>query len=128
LYFYCESKSNSEYAVLDVNNLVSLKDWWEKNNIGYWNEYDNRSLIVVRGLKAVNYRGFRSGKWYLLPNFIWEDFSFYPEEYPYDRWNRSILFRLLITYKGKEPLDLAQYRVVEEQGDTYYEYFNTKDN
>jgi hypothetical protein len=127
LYFYCESKSDNDYAVLDVNNLRSLKEWWGKNNIGFWNESDNRSMIVVKGLNTVNYRGFRSGKWYDLPEVIWKNFSFYPEEFPYDKLNRSLLFRLLIKYKGKEALDFTQYRLVESQGDTYYENVITED-
>jgi hypothetical protein len=130
LYFYCESKSDShyDYVVLDVNSLESLKKWWENNNIGFWNESDNRSMIVVKGLKTVNYRGFRAGKWYDLPDGIWGNFSYFPEEFPYDKLNRSLIFRLLITYKGNETLDFAQYKVVENQGDTYYENICTKDN
>ncbi|MGF3105124.1 hypothetical protein [Rossellomorea sp. DUT-2] len=126
MYFYCESKNDSDYAVLDVNKLINLENLWERNKVGFWNTSDKRSMILVKGLKTIKYRGFRAGKWYDLPDNLWESFSFYPEEFSYEKKNPSMIFRLLIIYKGTEDLDFAQFRVDEET--LINETFNSKDS
>ncbi|MCM3722472.1 hypothetical protein [Solibacillus isronensis] len=107
--FYCEAKSNNS-AVLDVHNLEELKQWWLELDISPWISEDQRSLIEIKNLKIVKYRGLREGLWYKIPDNFWSEFKFDLEKFSYAQENRSLLFRLSVNYEGIDNIDFVSYR------------------
>lgn len=108
--FYCEAKSKN-IAVIDVNNLKDLEQWWRRLEVGKWDIEDQRSLIELREVSFLEYRGLREGMWYDIPDVIWNNFSFDVEEFSYRQEDPSLLFRLVAIYNGVEKLDLTEYRI-----------------
>lgn len=109
MFFYCEAKTKED-VILDVNSLESFEKWWSDMNLGKWHGNDIRSLIELKKINSVKFRGFREGLWYEIPDFVWKDFEFDLEKFLYTQENPSLLFRLSAYYKGKEPMDFTIYR------------------
>jgi len=111
--FYCEAK-HEDLAIFDVHDLKDLEKLWNLKLDEEWDKNDQRSLIVLKGLKNVKYRGPREGFWYDLPDYFWNEFMFQSEESFRGRdWpdGPSLIIRLYGFYKGESEWDFIQYKV-----------------